>query len=32
MIIGKWISKALGTIVEIDVADQLAKGRGSAEI
>src|SRR5689334_22292561 len=26
MIIGKWISKALGTIVEIGVPDQLAKG------
>ena len=26
MIIGKWISQALGTIVEIGVPDQLAKG------
>ena len=26
MIIGKWISKALGSIVEIGVPDQLAKG------
>ena len=26
MVIGKWISQALGTIVEIGVPDQLAKG------
>ena len=24
MVIGKWISRALGTMVEIDVPDQLA--------
>jgi hypothetical protein len=33
MIIGKWISQALGTVVEIGVPDQLAKReRGSAAI
>src|SRR5690349_10109954 len=26
MIIGKWISQALGTVVEFGVPDQLAKG------
>src|SRR5690348_15746895 len=26
MVIGKWISQALGTVVEIGVPDQLAKG------
>jgi hypothetical protein len=26
MIIGKWVSQAIGTAVEIGVADQLAKG------
>jgi hypothetical protein len=26
MIIGKWISQAVGTVVEIGVPDQLAKG------
>jgi predicted transcriptional regulator len=26
MVIGKWISQALGTIVEIGVPEQLAKG------
>ena len=26
MVIGKWISQALGTIVEIGVPDQLATG------
>src|SRR5438270_9532816 len=26
MVIGKWISQAIGTIVEIGVPDQLAKG------
>src|SRR2546429_3648841 len=26
MVVGKWISQALGTIVEIGVPDQLAKG------
>src|SRR5256885_15635289 len=26
MVIGKWVSQAIGTIVEIGVPDQLAKG------
>src|SRR3954453_22050102 len=26
MVIGKWISQAIGTVVEIGVPDQLAKG------
>ncbi|HEX2715188.1 MAG TPA: methyltransferase dimerization domain-containing protein, partial [Candidatus Acidoferrales bacterium] len=26
MVIGKWISQALGTVVELGVPDQLAKG------
>jgi hypothetical protein len=26
MVIGKWISQALGTVVEIGVPEQLAKG------
>ena len=26
MVIGKWISQAIGTVVEISVPDQLAKG------
>jgi Dimerisation domain len=26
MVIGKWISQALGTIVELGIPDQLAKG------
>src|SRR5246127_4487220 len=33
MVIGKWISQALGTVVEIGVPEQLAKGGGrSSEI
>ena len=26
MVIGKWISQALGTVVEIGIPEQLAKG------
>ena|SRR5947208_2864281 len=32
MVIGKWISQALGTVVELGVPEQLARERGGAAI